>query len=635
MKSQRVLEIEFPEIETSSEMGVHSKEKIRSLLSSIFPEEFFHLDNQKEFVEQHFPIIQSKEGSSSISITLLCRQRMNVGHFFYDMVSRWLVPNKRLNVDFFFCVDFHMPKISFDLWTLAEAFISIRDETERGEIQRNIKNLETEIRLGVISDYHASRVMEFKGLPSDRKTMMIQEKIGSLMKSRPQDFGRSIFTQMQHFLVTCREDFKAIRDPHHISRLISVIYYTRKGIKERLEKEPNQRHIAVKFFKTRLHFPERDKIVLGVLVGLNFLSEREIFGKDHLMQVIESHQPQVQMIENSFFIDRNNKSSIQTIYLEIEKKEYAEFTSEQVRILRDALLGSLRGAIEQLVHPVFMPRNEEEIVRSIMTLSRQIRYVQDIPQLIINFDQQTREELSFTIVLLRVLRAESEPILKILSRARSNLRLSLDRVKKVGLLRRRHYKEASVLRAVFAGEPFLRADHSVDLNQARNFVLSELMHLFGEVRDYNGGMIGKQNQVYRTFKEELGVLAEKHQILLEKFFYSVLPVEMILTRPSEPLKSLFLMLVNAVNREENRIRKRSDWLFKQEAKAVYVIVPLYDSTKKKKLMETMEELNFLSSEVISFDISLHDASYVGYVYFCSDIIRQKNFLKQIQQALDF
>ncbi len=635
MKTLPLLEIAFPELETSSEMALHSRERIQEVVSLLVPEDFWDENKQKQWLEQQLPVIQSKEGVSSISFVLLCRQRINVGHFFYDMVSHWLVPNKRLNVDFFFSVDFRFPKISHELFTLVEAAISFQSEEEREDIRRNIKNLETEIRLGVISDYHASRIIEFKGLPSDRKTMMIQEKIGSLMKSRPQDFGRSIFTQMQHFLVTCREDFKAIRDPHHISRLISVLYYTRKGIKERLEKESNQRHLAVKFFKTRLHLPEKDKVVLGILVGLNFLSEREIFGSDHMMQVIKGHLPHAQMIENSFFLDRNNKSSIQTIYLEIEKKDAEEFTAEDIKLLREVLPGSVRGAIEQLLHPIFMPRNEEEIVRSIMTLSRQIRYVHDLPQLIINFDQQTSTELSFTIVLLRVLKIDSEPILKILSRGGKDIHLSVDRVKKVGLLRRRHYKEANVLRAVCASQPFLRADHSVDLNQARHFVLSELVRLFGEVRDYNGGLIGKQNQVYKAFKAELGAVAEKQQILLEKFFYSVQPVERILTRPTEPLKNLFLMLINTVNREENRIRKRSDWLFKQEAKAVYVIVPLYDLTKKKKLLEMMEELHFLSSEVISFEISLDDASYVGYVYFCTDTIRQKNFLKQIQQALDF
>jgi hypothetical protein len=630
-----MLDIELSQIEIASAMTVLSKEAVQTLLSSLLPEDFFLRESQKEFVNEQFPILRSKEEMASLTITLLCLQRDNVGHFFYDMVSRWLIPNKRLNVDLFFSVDFRIGKLISQSWTIAQAVLTIHDEAEREEIRKNLKNIETEIRLGVISDYHANRVMEFKALTSDRKTMMIQEKIGSLMKSRPQDFGRSIFTQMQHFLVTCREDFKTIRDPHHISRLISVIYYTRKGIKERIDREPNQRHVNVKFFKTRLHLPERDRVVLGVLVGLNFFSEREIFGKDHLMQVIESHMPNIQMIENSFFIDRNNKSSIQTIYLEIEKKEGGEFSSDDVHSLRQHLPGSLRGAIEQLVHPVFMPRNEEEIVRSIMALSRQIRYVQDIPQLIINFDQQTGAELSFTIVLLRVLKADSEPILKILSRSRDELHLSLDRVKKVGLLRRRHYKEANVLRAVFASRAFLRADHSVDLNQARHFVLSELTRLFGEVRDYNGGMIGKQNQAFRQLKADLGIIGEKHEILLEKFFYAVQPVEMTLTRPSEPLKNLFLMLVNAVNREESRIRKRNDWLFKQEAKAVYVIVPLYDPVKKKKLIETMEELHFLSSEVISFEISLPDASFVGYVYFCPDILRQKNFLKQIQQALDF
>ena len=36
----------------------------------------------------------------------------------------------------------------------------------------------------------------------------------------------------------------------------------------------------------------------------------------------------------------------------------------------------IKEHIEQLTHPIFMPRNEEEVLRNIMALSRQLRYVE-------------------------------------------------------------------------------------------------------------------------------------------------------------------------------------------------------------------------------------------------------------------
>ena len=84
------------------------------------------------------------------------------------------------------------------------------------EARSNLHSVETEIRLGVVSNYHARRILEFKGLSTDGKTAMIQEKIGSLIQSHSKDFDQGIFSQMQHFFVTCREDFKnAARLPPH------------------------------------------------------------------------------------------------------------------------------------------------------------------------------------------------------------------------------------------------------------------------------------------------------------------------------------------------------------------------------------------------------------------------------------
>ena len=37
----------------------------------------------------------------TLSVLLLCKYRFNACNFFYDMVSRWLLPSKRVNVELF------------------------------------------------------------------------------------------------------------------------------------------------------------------------------------------------------------------------------------------------------------------------------------------------------------------------------------------------------------------------------------------------------------------------------------------------------------------------------------------------------------------------------------------------------
>ena len=333
--------------------------------------------------------------------------------------------------------------------------------------RRNLKQIETEIRLGVISHYHARRIMEFKGLSNDGKTAMIQEKIGSLIQNRSKDFDRGIFSQMQHFLVNCREEFKRMRDYHHISRIISNLYSLRKFLQQNIDVLPNQRHMILKFLKTRLAVPDSQdasRPVLGILAGLNFLTDHEIFEKRHLLAALSQFIPDIQEVEGSFFVDRPQGCLIQTNYLEIEKKNGSDFSHEEIQTLRERLPDHLKEHVEQLTHPIFMPRNEEEVLRNIMALSRQLRFVTDMPQTIISFDEQKGNELCFTVILARVtgpkycslseLFARSEDDL--FSRQDQRFKIDFDRVRRLGTLGRKHAKEAAVFRAYVGNEAFLQ-----------------------------------------------------------------------------------------------------------------------------------------------------------------------------------
>ena len=87
---------------------------------------------------------------------------------------------------------------------------------------------------------------------------------------------------------------------------------------------------------------------------------------------------------------------------------------------------------------------------------------------------------------------------------------------------KKHRKEASVHRVKVPKEQFLRRDHSIDLYKARQTVVSEISRVVGEIRDYNGGMISKQNELLCSVKRLLGDMKNSDELLLENFFYSYL-----------------------------------------------------------------------------------------------------------------
>lgn len=576
----------------------------------------YALPAQRARFSDMLPIISWSElpkAPCALSVLLLCKYRLNACNFFHDMVSRWLLPQKRVNVELFFASDVRLPHLSDDLLCVAEIVVHLKSAQDVEAVRRNLHAIETEIRLGVVSNYHARRILEFKGLSADGKTAMIQEKIGSLIQSHSKDFDQGIFSQMQHFLVCVREDFKLSRDYHHISRIISNLHSLRKFIQQNAQVYPNKRHVVFKFLKTKLStVGQKEKPVLGVLAAFNFLREHEVFETAHLISAIQKNLPELRLVDGSAFVDRG-EDAVQTLYLEVEKSDSADFALEEIQLLKISLPDQMKGHIEQLTHPIFMPRNEEEVLRNIMALSRQIRFVGDMPQIVISFDEQKGDDLCFTVILLRVI-SENEPSLQeLFANKKAQLKFIPDRVRRVGHIRRKYVKEATVFRTAIPSAGLFRTDHSVDLYKARGFVLGEINRVIGQVRDYNGGMIYKLNESLKSLKTALGRTADP--ILLEKFFYSIVPIEMRSSLETEPLKQFFLTLMQAMKTDS--LQRKID------TSHIYVAVP-----KKKRQID----FNLPPHKLVSFAMDIHDTPYSGYMILSDEQQEQQQFLEAIERA---
>lgn len=615
---------------------------IRSALRRMLPHSLIFsdiADNQMrteclaEFLRE-LPIVQWKEWGGpphyNVSIFLLCRDQPKASKFFYDLLSRWLLPGRSLNEGVFFSTRFKLPDLEDEAYIFAKKVISLDNEIDLEIVKRNFSIIENEIRLGVVSVYHANRILEVKGLSTDEKVSLIQERISFLVQKRPKDFDYDIFSQMQHFLVMCRNEYKAVREYEHMSRIIYVFYLFRKELRKLVEAFPNKRHLSLKLTHARLHLPFGVKKVLGVFVGINFLKENEIFEERHLLKAIQAHIPNLKAVEDSYFVNENREDKIHTIYLEVEKENGAEFSLEEVKKLRRLLPDDLKNSFEQWMRPIFMPRNEEEVMRNIVTLSHQLKYIRDFPQVIISFDEQTDTELSFTVILVRVLVPGSIPIQQLFYQANARLKFIPDRIKKVGTIRNRYLKEATVFRVRLPNAAFLRGDHSVDLYRARQQVLTEVQGVIGEVRDYNGGMISKQVEVFLSLKRSLGQAGQDNEFLLENFFHSIFPVELRSVVSAVPLKTLFLMLLEMVERgnENHTAFKGID-----EDACAFGMLGIQDFTLKLNVFDAIDHLDLHSSQLVSVQLQVYDTLYLGYIYFCDDKAKKKLFLNALQASV--
>lgn len=598
--------------------AVHTS-TIRNTLRRIFPDPFFfdHLDDESieelsEQFHQALPLLKWSLLGNSLSLFFLARHRLNSGKFFYEMICRWLTPGQRVDVAFFFTTDFKLPELGPGVYTLVEMVVRLDDESDLEQISHNLHIIEAEIKLGMVSVYHASRILEVRS--SHEKIAALQEKISNLIQRWPDQIDYDIFGEMQHFLVMSKDELKVPRDVHHLSRLIGCFYIFRKILQADVERFPDKRHVRLKLSGVNLDLPWGWKRVLGICVGLNFLKPNELFEERHLIKAIHNAITGIKAVQDSFFVNEGSGDFIHTFYIEIEKEDGTEFSLEEVRKIRHFLPEELKRSIEVALRPLFMPRNEEEVIRHIVTLAGQLRFVRDLPQVILNFERQTEADLIFNVILVRILLPESISIQNLFDQKKSSLTYIHDRVKRVGMLRKRYPKEATVFQVSFKSYPFLRDDHSVDLYKARQEVIVELQRVVGEVRDYYGGMIIKQLELLESLKHEIGELSRTDELLLENFFHSLYPVEMRSVLAPGPIKKLFSM-----------------WREGQEAvvvepEGIFVM-------GKRDFSAGLELLQLSDMELLIAKLETAEEKFWGYICFSDNEAKRQGFLSILDSKL--
>ena len=206
-----------------------------------------------------------------------------------------------------------------------------------------------------------------------------------------------------------------------------------------------------------------------------------------------------------------------------------------------------------------------------------------------------------------------------------------DRTKHAGTLRRKYKKEATVFRVRLANDPFLRANHSIDLNKARQIVAAELCRIVGEVRDFNGGMITKQHEVLCQLRNLLNSI-KYNDLLLENFFYSLAPVIMRHVLEPEMLRTLFLMLLESID-EGLSNGESYDLKTFFDGTSTFAIVKAEGPALKEELNRVIGKLQLHSSQLANTYVSVYDITYIGYIYRCDDGDKQQQFCQTIQQAL--
>lgn len=626
-------------------------------------------------LEEEIPIVSHTsfdKDNRIISITCICSAKFThgTGRFMCDLFSKWLIPGKQLPIVNTRSLAFQFKKYKKTSFYLNEVILNVGEAKDIPLIHNNLPIVIKELKLNILAVQHARHVVSLRPLTLEQKKILIQENISALLdrsqreiepsvfeymqqvivkflaedkmmqikdqiaplvEMKPTAFDRDIFSEMQQFMIQLKDNFIVRRDLKYLNRIISYHYIFRKIITNAIKLEPAKRHLSLKILRTTLFADLENYPILGILMGTNFIDDNEIFEDRHLLKAIQSIIPECSMVKNSAIIDQRGDKKVRTVYLEIEKPDKAAFTTLEIKDLRKKLPGEIKNRITSLIHPVFVQRNEEEIMRNILDLSKQLKYIHDLPQVIVNFHKQTNFEVSFIIIILRLKKPEERCLKETFQNSTTLLKFYEHDIRLVGILRKRYPKEAHILEVRLDKKQFLRKDFSLDLHKARLCVISEVTRLIGDVRDYNGGMIAKQYEVLTALKALLIQENVYNDFLLENFFYSLTPKYMQSLLSPHLLKKFFEMLLEIL---EHEFAKDIYHINSQVHEQYFLLmIGAVDTSFKKIVHGLIEDLLTSSHEISYASINVYDISCVGFVLRFEDPQEHKLFQKEIVKTL--
>jgi hypothetical protein len=186
------------------------------------------------------------------------------------------------------------------------------------------------------------------------------------------------------------------------------------------------------------------------------------------------------------------------------------------------------------------------------------------------------------------------------------MKFSIDELRSVGKLKQKITKEGAVISVSLHKAPFLRSDSSVDSLQARQKIGNELRRIIGDYRDFNGGMIIKQEEALLALRKQIGPISQETGFLLESYFYSLRPGIMQATLPVEVLKAHFCLLLTLERSGPQALEEKTEQFF-------LFFIGTQDPNLKDRLDIALEKLQLPTHRLFNCSLKLHQFNAIGYL----------------------
>ena len=610
-------------------------ERIQSILHQIIPQELILKGEEfiLDWLNNSLPQIcwsTLVAPPNVLSIYLLCKasRQSKAENLFLNIIQKWLIPEKQIQVLSAQHMYFHLKILKGELFFVSEVKILVESGRDALLIQANLPNLSREIAFAIYSPNYANHILSTRALAPDQKASAVHQELVKVYHRKPNNFQSDLFLEMGKFLALIAPDFIKFRSHRHIAKLLVAHYLMKKQIKRLSDAFPEKRHLHVKWLPCQLVFPFGSKSVLGVVISLSLADKHEFFDETHILLAVQEILPSAQLVKDSFYCYQGQQESVRMLYVEIEKIDGEYFSIAEMAKLKKELGEELKKRIEKLIPAVFMIRNEEETFKNLFILSQECKKVTDLPQVMISFDKQEEKDVSFRVILVRPLKKTEKSLEELFTGLNEKFQFKCDRKQITGNLRKTIAKEASVFYFTLPKDKaLLRADLSVNFYFARQRVVSILTQALGEFRDYNGGMILKQGELFTEFKQLFTRQAEKSQELLENFFFSLTPIELQATIALSSLKTLFLLCLEAI---ECSLPKKENYFFKhlRQESLTFALIRI-----REDLIKDVEEEDLDTDVSVKTQFAFQGSQIFGFIYEEGNLEKHKEFIDLLEKKL--
>lgn len=438
----------------------------------------------------------------------------------------------------------------------------------------------------------------------------------------------SIFSNLLVLYLVSSKKFLDHRSYIHLFRMILSIHTMQNKLSHSTTFFPHQRNLEIRWIPTSLQYPFSTKPVLGCLIGFNVMDRYELFDEENILLALQKYLPELRLVKDSFYCHPSQHKNLKLIYLEIEKKDGKSFSHKEQTLLRRHMEEKVKDTIQTLSPTIFMSPNEEEIYKNILVLSQQIKSLSDLPQAFITLDRQVGNEIVFLVTLVYVSPSQSFSLAKCFS---NNLFFSqrIITVKQID----NHPVEAHIFRFHFQRDvSLLRSNGSLNFYAARQKVVSLINSAIGEFRDYNGGIILKQQELLHSFKERYLELIQNDSELLESFFYAITPLEKQVILPLDLLCQLFSYFLE--NRKQ-KLKEGNSYNFKiyRHSRNVFLHIHCKNSLMKEAITEMMNKQYFKAQE-IAYSLLEIDSEIFFACLFQAPVKKVDSFLTTLEESLN-